>query len=105
VEKPGFASRFPGQRKTQVIQLQTRLADARMVAKRAHTYLVGKAHGCAPTGAAIVIGKQVFPKVTLVIDSVCEEEIAIELMGPVRLKADYQQFAIQAVSGKQPGSK
>ena len=105
VEKPGFAGRFPGQRKTQVIQLQSRLADARLVAKRAHADLAGKAHGCAPTVAAIVVGKQVFPKVTLVIDSVCEEEIAIDLMGPVRLMANHDQFAIKAVSGKPPVSK
>ena len=104
-EKPGFASRFPGQRKTQIIQLQTRLADARLVAKRAHAELVGKTSGCAPTGAAIVVGKQIFPKVTLVIDSVCEEEIAIEVMGPLRLKADHDRFAIKAVSAKQPVSK
>lgn len=104
-DKPGFAGRFPGQRKTQVIQLQTRLADARMVAKRAHTELAGKAQGCAPTGAAVVVGKQIFPKVTLVIDSVCEEEIAIEVMGPVRLKADHARFAIQAAPRKQPVSK
>jgi uncharacterized protein (DUF342 family) len=105
VEKPGFANRFPGQRKTQVIQLQMRLADARMVAKRAHADLAGKTHGWAPTGASIVVGKQIFPKVTLVIDSVCQEEIAIELLGPVRLKADYEQFAIKAVSRKQPVSR
>jgi uncharacterized protein (DUF342 family) len=104
-EKPGFASRFPGQRKTQVIQLQSRLADARLVAKRAHAELAGKAHGCSPTGAAIVVGKQVFPKVTLVIDSVCEEESAIDRMGPLRLMADCAQFAIKAVSGKRPVSK
>jgi uncharacterized protein (DUF342 family) len=105
VEKPGFASRFPAQRKTQLIQLQTRLVDARMATKRAHADLAAKAHGCTPTGAVIVVGKQIFSKVTLVIDSVCEEEIAIDMTGPVRLIADHDHFAIKTVSGKRPVPK
>jgi hypothetical protein len=51
-------------------------------------------------GATIASAKQVFSKVTLVIDSICEEEITTEIMGPVRLMADQDQMAITVVSTK-----
>jgi hypothetical protein len=105
VEQPGATIRFPAQRKTQMIQLQSRLTDARLAARRAHAELLAQMHGAAPVGATIASAKQVFPRVTLVIDSVCEEEIATELTGPVRLTLDREQLTIKAVSGTRAPAK
>jgi uncharacterized protein len=105
VDQPGFSNRFPSQRKTQGIQLQSRLADARTVAKRAQSELAAQTRGTALVGATISSMKQVFPKVTLVIDSVCEEEVAMDMDGPVRLLADVDQLVIKPVAGKASMSK
>jgi uncharacterized protein (DUF342 family) len=104
-EQPGTSIRFPAQRKTQMIQLQSRLADARLVAQRAHAALLAQMHSAAPVGATIASARQVFPRVTLVIDSVCEEEVATELPGPVRLTLDREQLTIKTVSGKRASAK
>jgi uncharacterized protein (DUF342 family) len=103
LEKPGMAVRLPSQRKTQTTQLQVRLTDARSAVKRARAELAAQAHGMPVAGATITSAKQVFPKVTLVIDSLCEEEIASEIPGPVGLRADPDQMAIAVVSGKGRG--
>jgi uncharacterized protein (DUF342 family) len=105
VEQPGAPVRFPAQRKTQTIQLQSRLADARLAARRAHTELLGKMHGSAPVGATIASAKQIFPRVTLVIDSVAQEDVATELTGPVTLTLDREQLTIKAVPGKRASAK
>jgi hypothetical protein len=96
VEQPGMASRFPSQRKTLTIQLQTRLIDARLSAKRARADLAAQMRGALLVGATISSVKQIFPKVTLVIDSVSEEE----LTGPVRLVLDRDQLTIKSSANK-----
>jgi len=102
-EQPGMSARFPSQRKTQMIQLQSRLGDARLAAKRAQADLLSQVQGAALVGATIASAKQVFPKVVLVIDSVCEEETTTELMGPVRLVLDREQ--LQLAPSRRAGSK
>lgn len=99
-EQPGVTSRYPSQRKTQMIQFQSRLADARALAKRTQAELVAQLRGAALTGATIASAKQVFPKVTLVIDSVAEEEVTVEIAGPVRFALDHDPMAIKVVAGK-----
>lgn len=99
-EQPGASLRFPGQRKTQMILLQTRLADARVVARRAQAALLAQRGGAGQVGATIASAKQIFPRVTLVIDSIGEEEVATELTGPVLLALDREQLTIKPVSGK-----
>jgi hypothetical protein len=101
-EQPGVVNRYPSQRKTQLIQFQTRLGDARVVAKRSQAELSAqmKMTGAALVGATIASAKQVFPKVTLVIDSVGEEEVATEMTGPVRLALDRDRLAIKVVASK-----
>jgi uncharacterized protein (DUF342 family) len=98
VEQPGVSARFPSQRKTQVIQLQTRLVDARMAEKRAKTELRGYLDGNALAGASIASTKPIYPKVRLIIDSACEEEVMTEIAGPVRLVVDREALAIKAAS-------
>jgi uncharacterized protein (DUF342 family) len=105
VEQPGASVRFPAQRKTQMIQLQSRLSDARLVSRRAHTELLAKMRGAEVVGATIASAKQVFPRVTLVIDSVGEETIATELTGPVLLTLDREQLTIKAAPGKRASAK
>jgi uncharacterized protein (DUF342 family) len=97
-EQPGVVNRYPSQRKTQMIQYQTRLGDARLLARRALTELSGQMSGAALVGATIASAKQVFPKVTLVIDSVCEEEVTTEIAGPVRLALDRDRLATKVVA-------
>jgi hypothetical protein len=99
-EHPGATSRFPSQRKTQCIAIQSRLNDARLVANRAQSELVGQIGEAALAGATISCVKRIFPKVTAVIDSVSEEEIADELDGPVRLVADPSLLVVEATSGR-----
>jgi uncharacterized protein (DUF342 family) len=99
-EHPGEASRFPSQRKTQCIDVQSRLNDARLVANRVQSELVGQIGGAALAGATISCVKRIFPKVTVVIDSVSEEELADELDGPVRLVADPGLLVVEAGSGR-----
>jgi uncharacterized protein (DUF342 family) len=94
VEQPGQDARFPSQRKTQVIQLQSRLGDARAATKRVRAELAGYLMGAALVGASIASAKQIFPKVRVVIDSVCEEEVMSEIAGPVRLGSDATLLAI-----------
>lgn len=96
VEQPGVSVRFPSQRKTQVIQLQTRLGDARLAAKRAQAELRAQVQDAALVGAGIASSKRIFPKVTLVLDSVCEEEVTTDLAGPVRVGLDRAQLSIQS---------
>jgi uncharacterized protein len=105
VEQPGMANRFPSQRKMLTIQLQSRLVDARLSAKRAQAELVAQIRGAALVGAAISSVKRIFPKVTVVIDSVCEEEIASELAGPIRLVLDRDHLAIKSSARKQVAAK
>ena len=100
LEKPGMTVKLPSLRKTQTTQLQVRLTDARLAAKRARADLVTQVQGMPLAGATIASAKQVFSKVTLVIDSICEEEITTEIMGPARLMADQDQMAIAVVSAK-----
>jgi uncharacterized protein (DUF342 family) len=100
VEQPGMRSRFPSQRKTLTIQLQTRLIDARLSDKRARADMVAQMRGALLVGATISSVKQIFPKVTLVIDSVSEEEIESELTGPVRLVLDRDQLTIKSSANK-----
>jgi len=105
VDQPGVSSRFPSQRKTQMIQFQTRLGDARLVAKRELASLSSQMRGASLVGATISSAKQVFPKVTLVIDSVCEEEVSDEIAGPVRLALDRDRLAIKATARKRQSAK
>jgi uncharacterized protein len=105
VEQPGVSNRYPSQRKTQMIQFQTRLHDARLVVKRAQAELSAQMERTALVGATISSAKQVFPKVTLVIDSICEEEIVDEIAGPVRLSLDKESLAIKAVASKRSQKK
>jgi uncharacterized protein (DUF342 family) len=100
VEQPGVSSRFPSQRKTQTIQFQSRLHDARVVAKRSLAELSAQMGRATLAGASIASAKQVFPKVTLVLDSICEEEVVDELAGPIRLSLDREHLAIKAVASK-----
>lgn len=104
-EQPGTANRFPSQRKTLTIQLQTRLIDARLSAKRARADLFTQMRGALLVGATISSVKQIFPKVTLVIDSVSEEEIESELTGPVRLVLDRDQLTIKSSANRRAVSK
>lgn len=101
-EQPGVSSRFPSQRKTQVIQLQTRLSDARMAVKRAQADLSARTESVPLLGASVFGAKQVFSRVTIVIDSVCEEETVDELLGPVRFSIDRERLVVKAVAGKRP---
>ena len=48
--------------------------------------------------ATVASAKQIHPKVALVIDSVCEEGIAVEIAGPVRLLADRDHLVIRRVT-------
>ena len=105
VDQPGVSNRFPSQRKTQMIQFQTRLHDARLVVKRAQAELSAQMESTTLVGATISSAKQVFPKVTLVIDSICEEEIIDEIAGPVRLSFDREHIAIKAVASKRSQKK
>jgi uncharacterized protein (DUF342 family) len=105
VEQPGVSNRFPSQRKTQTIQFQSRLHDARALAKRAQAEVSEQMARTTLVGATISSAKRVFPKVTLVIDSICEEEIVDELAGPVRLSLDKERLAIKAVTSNRPQKK
>jgi uncharacterized protein (DUF342 family) len=104
-EQPGATIRYPSQRKTQVIQLQSRLTDARGAAKRAIAELAAQIGGVALVGATIASAKRIFSKVTLVIDSVCEEETTADLAGPVRLGADHEQLVLRPISSKRSATK
>jgi hypothetical protein len=88
-----------------MIQFQTRLGDARLVAKRELASLSSQMRGASLVGATISSAKQVFPKVTLVIDSVCEEEVSDEIAGPVRLALDRDRLAIKATARKRQSAK
>jgi uncharacterized protein len=99
VEQPGVSIRFPSQRKTQLIQFQTRLGDARLVVKRAQAELSEQMRRATLVGATISSAKQVFPKVTLILDSICEEESVDEILGPVRLSLDREHLVIKAAAG------
>jgi len=90
-------TKFPSQRKTQQIQMQGRLADTRIVLKNAQTALAAQVHGLPLTGATIATQKQIFPKVTVILDSVCEEEIAEEIPGPTKLAVNAERLAIEPV--------
>lgn len=94
MEQPGHSVRFPSQRKTQVIQLQSRLIDARSATQRVRAELASYLRGASLVGASIASAKQIFPKVRLVIDSACEEEVMTEISGPVRLGIDATLLAI-----------
>jgi uncharacterized protein (DUF342 family) len=85
---PGVPPRFPSQTKTQLTQVQARLADALVVLKNTQAQLLAKAQGVERAGACIVTQKQIFPKVTLVVDSLCEQEVIEERPGPHRLFAN-----------------
>ncbi len=99
-EQPGASVRFPSQRKTQMIALQSRLTDARASVKQAQTELLAQVGDVTPVGATIFSAKQIFPRVTLVIDSLCEEEVAKDIDGPVRLLLDRDQLIIKPMPGK-----
>ena len=62
--------------------------------------MVAQMRGALLVGATISSVKQIFPKVTLVIDSVSEEEIASELAGPVRMVLDRNQLTIKSAANK-----
>jgi len=100
VDRPGSPRRFPSQYRTQVIQLQSRLADARVVESRARAEVLSHVRGVHLPGATISSAKRIFPKALLVIDSICEEEVANEISGPVCLGADPAGAAITPVSKK-----
>lgn len=85
---PGVIPSFPLRAKTQLTQVQARLADALVVLKNTQAQLLAKAAGADRAGACIVTQKQIFPKVTLVIDSLCEQEVAEERHGPNKLFAN-----------------
>jgi uncharacterized protein (DUF342 family) len=96
---------FPSQRKTQLTQMQTRLADARIVLKNLQTALAAQVQGLPLTGAHITTQRQIFPKVTMVIDSVCEQEVAEDLPGPVNLVANPETLAIEPVKRPEKNAK
>lgn len=100
VEQPGVSMRFPSQRKTQVIQFQTRLCDARLVVKRSQAELSAQMERVLLVGATIFSAKQIFPKVTVVLDSLAEEEIVDELAGPIQLVFDRDRLTVEARSGR-----
>ena len=102
-DKPGAAMRLPSLRKTQTTQLNVRLTDARLVAKRAQADLLAQVEGLPVAGATISAVKRVFPKVTVVIDSICEEEFTTEVTGPVRFVADKDHVAVKVAAGKNKG--
>jgi uncharacterized protein len=102
-DRPGAAVTFPSQRKTQLTQLNVRLTDARVVAKRAQADLIAQVNGLAVAGATLSSVKRVFPKVTVVIDCICEQEFTAEVAGPVRFMADQDQVAIKLIGGKTKG--
>jgi len=102
-EKPGFSAKLPSLRRTQTAQLMVRLTDARLVARRAESALLAPASGMPLAGATISCVKRVFPKVTMVIDSICEEEFATEVMGPIRFMADKDRAAVKVATGRSKG--
>ena len=77
--------------------MQARLADTRIVLKNAQAALSAQVRGMPLAGATIATQKQIFPKVTVVLDSVCEEEIAEEIPGPVKLMANIERMAIEPI--------
>ena len=99
-DKPGFPSKLPSLRKTQTAQWMVRLTDARLIAKRAESALLAHASGMPLAGASISSVKRVFPKVTVVIDSICEQEFATEVAGPVRLMADKDRAAVKVAGAR-----
>ena len=87
-------------RQSQTVQFQSRLLDARIVAEHAQADLAAQVGGTALAGAAISSVRRIFPKVTVVIDSACEEEITDEVEGPVRLVADASMLAIRSAPAR-----
>jgi uncharacterized protein (DUF342 family) len=100
LDKPAAAASLPFHKKMQVEQVQTRVDEARAALRLARRELLKQATQVPPGGAMVCSLKQVFPKVTVVIDSLCEEEIDTELSGPVKMAADRDQGAIKLLSGK-----
>ena len=94
---------MPSLKKTQTTQLSVRLTDARVVARRAQANMLSRIGCLSVAGASIASTKSVFPKVTVVIDSICEDELATEVAGPVRFVADSAQAAVKIVGGKSRG--
>ncbi len=105
VQQPNASVRSRTQHYMQTSQMQTRLADAQLVVRRSQAELLALMRGAVPAGATIASAKQIFPRVTLVIDSVCEEEVATELTGPVFLTLDREQLTIKVMSGRRPSAK
>ncbi len=103
--EPGAPVRFPSQRKSQMIGLQSRLVDARTAVKYARTELLARLRGATLAGASICSAKQIFPRVTLVIDSVCEEEVAKGIAGPVCLAREREQLIIKPMPSKRTTPK
>ncbi len=99
-EQPGVSGRFPSQRKTLTIQLQTRLGDARLAVKRAQAELSARAEHAPLVGGSVFGAKRVFAKVTIVIDSLCEEETVDEVPGPVRFSIDRERLVVTALASK-----
>ncbi len=100
--RPGFTPRYPSQTKTQLTQVHARLTDALIVLRNAQGQVQARSQGVPLAGASITAQKRIFPKVTLVVDSLCEEEITEERMGPAKLIANSDALHIEPVAG--PGS-
>jgi uncharacterized protein len=100
LDKPAAAASLPFHKKMQVDQVQTRVEEARAALKLACQDLLKLASQVPPSGATVSSLQHVFPKVTVVIDSLCEEETDTELSGPVKMAADRDQGAIRLLSGK-----
>jgi hypothetical protein len=101
-ESPGVPPKFPSRIKTQLIQVQTRLADALIVLKYTQAKLLAKAQGVPRAGACIATQKQIFPKVTLIIDSLCEQEVTEERPGPNKLFATPETGCNESTSSARP---
>ena len=100
LDKPAAAASLPFQKRMHLVEVQARVNEARAALKLARQDLLKQASQVPAGGAMVSCQKQLFPKVTVVIDSLCEEEMDTELSGPVELAADRDQGAIKLLSGR-----